>query len=201
MVAVDGRDNLCVLAETTSRVTCLDDRLGQVLGRFLLDPSSIEDVARSWQKEPNSRGEGMVLMRAGHLLPPIAPGTRWSRTLGTCGRPRSGRRKTRNRIPPPEIHPGERFAPRPFTVAPTLWSAAAVAPPLASHPQVGHRWVIPVSRTACAGRRPVRRQPHDFGQSGFRSAVDKLHTGKRVEMSERSGCVMGLPVAATPSRE
>jgi hypothetical protein len=66
--ATDGRGRLCVLAEVSSRVSCFGADLQTLSASFTLDPSSIGSLDKSWKKEPNSRGEGMVLMKRGHLL-------------------------------------------------------------------------------------------------------------------------------------
>jgi hypothetical protein len=65
--AVNGCGNLCVLAESRSQITCFDAELAKTLGRFDLDPSGVKGLAKQWNKK-NSLGEGMVLMRGGHLL-------------------------------------------------------------------------------------------------------------------------------------
>ena len=67
-VAADGRGRLCVQAEVSAHVSCFSDDLQTLSGSFDLDPSSIKSLAKLWEKEPNSRGEGMILMKRGHLL-------------------------------------------------------------------------------------------------------------------------------------
>ncbi len=64
----DGGRGLCVLAETTARVWCFDQDLHRVVTSFALDVSAPPDLAAAWAKEPNSRGEGLVLLRRGHVL-------------------------------------------------------------------------------------------------------------------------------------
>jgi hypothetical protein len=66
--ALDGCGNLFVLAEDSSRVTRFDAGLTRTLGGFDLDPSGVDGLSELWRKEGNSRGEGMVPMRDGHLL-------------------------------------------------------------------------------------------------------------------------------------
>jgi hypothetical protein len=67
-VAGDGAGNICLLAETSSRIECLDKDLRQKLGEWMLDPSKSHELKKSWEADPNSRGEGMVLLKRGHLL-------------------------------------------------------------------------------------------------------------------------------------
>lgn len=67
-VAADRADSLCVLAETRGDVTCIDRALRKEHSHFALDVSTIGSLERVWQPEPNSRGEGMILMRQGHVL-------------------------------------------------------------------------------------------------------------------------------------
>jgi uncharacterized protein YjiK len=93
--AVDGCGKLYVLAEDKSRITYFDAGLNESLGHFDLDPSSVKGLAKRWNQK-NSLGEGMVLMRQGHVLllkeknPPLlvefgSPGSRaqgWNVELG-----------------------------------------------------------------------------------------------------------------------
>ena len=67
-IAVDGKDTVCMLSETRGEITCLDHDLQQDRGRFSLDVSSIGALASAWKARPNSRGEGMILMKKGHVL-------------------------------------------------------------------------------------------------------------------------------------
>jgi hypothetical protein len=67
-VATDGPASVCALAETSARVTCLSADLTQIVADFGLDVASIPSLNRQWTDEPNSRGEGMVLLREGHVL-------------------------------------------------------------------------------------------------------------------------------------
>jgi uncharacterized protein YjiK len=66
--ATDGRGRLCVLAEVSSHVSCFHEDLQKLSASFTLDPSSVKSLDKLWKKDPNSRGEGMVLMKRGHLL-------------------------------------------------------------------------------------------------------------------------------------
>jgi uncharacterized protein YjiK len=67
-VATDGRGGLCVQAEVTSRVSCLGEDLRTLSVSFTLDPSSVKGLGKLWDNDANSRGEGMILMKRGHLL-------------------------------------------------------------------------------------------------------------------------------------
>ncbi|SEL23095.1 SdiA-regulated domain-containing protein [Nitrosovibrio tenuis] len=67
-IATDSLDTICMLSETRSEVSCLDRNLRNDLGTFKLDVSSIKRLDRVWQDRPNSRGEGMILMKKGHVL-------------------------------------------------------------------------------------------------------------------------------------
>jgi hypothetical protein len=67
-VATDSLDILCMLSETRSEVSCVDLSLKEVRGTFKLDVSDIRNLERAWQDHPNSRGEGLILMKNGHAL-------------------------------------------------------------------------------------------------------------------------------------
>lgn len=67
-IAMDGKDTICMLSETRSEISCLDRGLQQDRGSFSLDTSSIGDLDSAWKVHPNSRGEGMILMKKGHVL-------------------------------------------------------------------------------------------------------------------------------------
>jgi hypothetical protein len=67
-VAVDGKESVCMLSETHADITCLDTGLQHVEARFTLDVSGIAGLDFSWKEQPNSRGEGMILMKRGHAL-------------------------------------------------------------------------------------------------------------------------------------
>lgn len=67
-IATDGPAGVCALAETSGRVTCLGGDPPRVVADFGLDVASIPSLERLWTAEPNSRGEGMVLLREGHIL-------------------------------------------------------------------------------------------------------------------------------------
>ena len=67
-VAADGLNTICILSETHSEVSCLDRSLKQIRGILKLDVSRIKHLDHLWREAPNSRGEGMLLMKKGHLL-------------------------------------------------------------------------------------------------------------------------------------
>jgi hypothetical protein len=67
-VATDSQDTICMMSETRSEVSCLDLDLKKSRGTFKLDVSGIKQLDRAWQDRPNSRGEGMILMKNGHVL-------------------------------------------------------------------------------------------------------------------------------------
>ncbi|MEO7320753.1 MAG: hypothetical protein ABIW02_03840, partial [Nitrosospira sp.] len=67
-IAADGKDTVCMLSETDSEVSCLDRDLRQYRGSFSLDVSTIAQLHSVWKAHPNSRGEGMILMKRGHVL-------------------------------------------------------------------------------------------------------------------------------------
>ena len=67
-VATDGRGGLCVQAEVSSLVSCFGADLQVLTASFTLDPSGVKGLGKLWNNDPNSRGEGMILMKRGHLL-------------------------------------------------------------------------------------------------------------------------------------
>jgi hypothetical protein len=67
-VATDGKNTVCMLSETHAEISCLDTRLQRVRARFNLDVSGIAGLDSAWKEQPNSRGEGMLLMKKGHVL-------------------------------------------------------------------------------------------------------------------------------------
>lgn len=67
-VAADGASNICILAEKSSRVVCLNSTVRQEIGRLRIEVDNDAHLAKQWKTEPNSRGEGMILMRRGHVL-------------------------------------------------------------------------------------------------------------------------------------
>jgi hypothetical protein len=67
-IATDGKDTICMLDETRSEISCLDRGMQQAQGNFRLDTSGISDLDSAWKAHSNSRGEGMILMKNGHVL-------------------------------------------------------------------------------------------------------------------------------------
>ena len=67
-IAADGKDTVCMLSETRGEISCLDSDLQQDRGSFSLDVSTIGFLESAWKARPNSRGEGMILMKKGHVL-------------------------------------------------------------------------------------------------------------------------------------
>jgi hypothetical protein len=66
--AVDGKGSVCMLSETHAEIACMDAGLHHAKGRFTLDVSGIPALDSAWKEQPNSRGEGMLLMKKGHVL-------------------------------------------------------------------------------------------------------------------------------------
>lgn len=67
-VAADGSGRLFLLAEEPSRIHVVDLDEGLVVTSFRLDVAPIPELAQAWDAEPSSRGEGLLLLRRGHLL-------------------------------------------------------------------------------------------------------------------------------------
>jgi uncharacterized protein YjiK len=57
-----------MLGENRGEIDCLDHRLERHRGSFILDVSTIEPLDSAWKAHSNSRGEGMILMKKGHVL-------------------------------------------------------------------------------------------------------------------------------------
>lgn len=67
-VAVDGAGRAWLLTEGTSMVGGVDLSASSIVSRLEIDTSTIPDLHASWSKKNASRGEGMLLLRDGHLL-------------------------------------------------------------------------------------------------------------------------------------
>lgn len=68
-VACDGEGRVLVLQEGPGRVLVLSRRLDTLLHtiRLIVDPDE-PDFGEKWHDDDNARGEGMLLLRDGHLL-------------------------------------------------------------------------------------------------------------------------------------
>lgn len=67
-VALDGAGRAWLLTEGTSMVGGVDLSARRIVSRLTIDTSTIPDLHASWSKKNASRGEGMLLLREGHLL-------------------------------------------------------------------------------------------------------------------------------------
>lgn len=67
-VAIDDVNTICMLSETRSEIPCFDRSLEESRGIIKLDTSPLKHLDRLWGNRPNSRGEGMILMKKGHML-------------------------------------------------------------------------------------------------------------------------------------
>lgn len=72
-VASDGSGRIFVLEESPGRIFVFDPALQRLERTIELRvdrtrDDSLDDLAKSWSKEANSRGEGLVLLRNGHVL-------------------------------------------------------------------------------------------------------------------------------------
>jgi hypothetical protein len=67
-VALDGAGTAVVLIEDPALLLVLDVREPRLTGAYRLDVATIPGLQEAWTKEPGSRGEGVVLMRDGHVL-------------------------------------------------------------------------------------------------------------------------------------
>ncbi len=67
-LALDGAGRVWVLTEGTSMVGGVDLATRRILSRFTLDTSTVADLHASWSKQGASRGEGVLLLRDGHVL-------------------------------------------------------------------------------------------------------------------------------------
>jgi len=67
-VAVDGAGRAWLLTEGTSMVGGVDLAERRIVSRLQIDTSTVPELHASWSKKNASRGEGMLLLRDGHLL-------------------------------------------------------------------------------------------------------------------------------------
>lgn len=67
-VAADGTRHVVVMGEEPSRVALGDAEERRFIASWSLDPTPIRELDKAWRKDENSRGEGLLLMRQGHLL-------------------------------------------------------------------------------------------------------------------------------------
>jgi hypothetical protein len=65
---LDGAGTVWVLTEENSRLAGVDIEAREVIGAAQLDTSTIPDLHAAWSRDGASRGEGLLLMRNGHLL-------------------------------------------------------------------------------------------------------------------------------------
>ena len=66
-VAADGEGRVLVLQENPGTVFVLSPSLDAVSATVALEPGD-SNLARDWEEDENSRGEGMVVLSNGHLL-------------------------------------------------------------------------------------------------------------------------------------
>ena len=67
-LALDGAGRVWVLTEGTSMVGGVDLAARRIVSRFRLETSTVAELHASWSKADASRGEGVLLLRDGHLL-------------------------------------------------------------------------------------------------------------------------------------
>ena len=67
-VCADGLGRVLLLQETPPRVELVDPKALKVVASIDLAVEGRGEIARAWADPKGSRGEGMVLMRGGHLL-------------------------------------------------------------------------------------------------------------------------------------
>jgi hypothetical protein len=67
-VRVDGLGRVLLLQETPPRVELVDPKALKVVASIDLAIEVSGEIARAWADPKGSRGEGMVLLRGGHLL-------------------------------------------------------------------------------------------------------------------------------------
>jgi hypothetical protein len=67
-VCADGLGRVLLLQETPPRVELIDPKAPKVVASIDLAVEGRGEIARTWSDPKGSRGEGMVLLRGGHLL-------------------------------------------------------------------------------------------------------------------------------------
>lgn len=67
-VCADGLGRILLLQESPPRVELIDPEVGAVVALIDLAVEGSDQIAQAWSDPKGSRGEGMVLLRGGHLL-------------------------------------------------------------------------------------------------------------------------------------
>jgi hypothetical protein len=67
-VCADGLGRVLLLQETPPRVELVDPKALKVVASIDLEVEGRGEISRAWADPKGSRGEGMVLLRGGHLL-------------------------------------------------------------------------------------------------------------------------------------
>jgi hypothetical protein len=67
-VCADGLGRILLLQESPPRVELIDPEVAAVVALIDLAIEGREEIAQAWSDPKGSRGEGMVLLRGGHLL-------------------------------------------------------------------------------------------------------------------------------------
>lgn len=67
-ICADGLGRILLLQETPPRVELIDPKVPRVVSSIDLAIEGRAEIARAWSHRRGSRGEGMVLLRGGHLL-------------------------------------------------------------------------------------------------------------------------------------
>jgi uncharacterized protein YjiK len=67
-VAGDSSGSVFLLAEGNDQITVLDADLKRIVHTIQLEVPKSHELSRDWKNDPNSHGEGMVLLANGHVL-------------------------------------------------------------------------------------------------------------------------------------
>jgi hypothetical protein len=67
-VATDGAQHAMVLIEDPALLLVLDTAKRRLTHAYQLDAGQHEGLGQAWREDPSSRGEGMLLLREGHVL-------------------------------------------------------------------------------------------------------------------------------------